>query len=239
MEATYAAAYPQLYREHWWWRVRERILLRKISQVLAGSRDARILDVGCGAGLWFDTLEAFGRVEGVEFDPIAVEQSGRWRDRIHLGELDTFRSDGGYDLILMLDVLEHMRQPEALLRQSVALLAPGGAMVITVPAFNWLWTAHDDLNHHVTRYTAAEIARLVRTSGLDIRERRYLFQSLILPKLFVRAKEALSGSPASVPRIPRRLLNRGLEAWFRCEHAVAGRLPFGSSVIVIARRADP
>jgi 2-polyprenyl-3-methyl-5-hydroxy-6-metoxy-1,4-benzoquinol methylase len=238
MEATYTAAYAQLYREHWWWRVREQILLRKVNQVLAGSRDARILDVGCGAGLLFDTLEAFGRVEGIESDPIAVEQSGRWRDRIHLGELATFRSDGAYDLILMLDVLEHMQRPEVLLRQSVELLAPGGAMVITVPAFDWLWTAHDDLNQHVRRYTAAEMARLVRTSGLDILEMRYLFQSLILPKLFVRAKEALSASSASVPRIPRRLLNLGLEAWFRREHAIAGWLPFGSSVIVVARRAN-
>lgn len=236
MDATYTAAYSRLYREHWWWRVREQILLRKVRRVLAGSRDARILDVGCGAGLFFDTLEAFGRVEGIESDPIAVAQSGRWRDRIHLGELATFRSDGAYDLILMLDVLEHMQQPEVSLRQGVELLAPGGTMVITVPAFDWLWTAHDDVNDHVKRYTAAEIARLVRTSGLDILERRYLFQSLILPKLFVRAREALSASPASVPRMPRRLLNRGLQAWFRCEHAIAGWLPFGSSVIVIARR---
>lgn len=237
MEATYTAAYSQLYREHWWWRVREQILLGKVHDVLAGSRDARILDIGCGAGLFFDTLAAFGHVEGIESDPMAVAQSGRWRGRIHLGELATFRSDGGYDLILMLDVLEHTQQPELLLRQSVGLLVPGGAMVITVPAFDWLWTSHDDLNHHMKRYTAAEMARLVRAAGLDILEQRYLFQSLILPKLYVRAIEALSASSAAIPRIPPRLLNLGLAAWFRCEHAIAGWLPFGTSVMVISRRA--
>ncbi len=239
MEATYTAAYSQLYREHWWWRVREQILLGKVHDVLAGSRDARILDIGCGAGLFFDTLAAFGHVEGIESDPMAVAQSERWRGRIHLGELATFRSDGGYDLILMLDVLEHTQQPELLLRQSVGLLVPGGAMVITVPAFDWLWTSHDDLNHHVKRYTAAEMARLVRAAGLDILEQRYLFQSLILPKLYVRAIEALSASSAAIPRIPPRLLNLGLAAWFRCEHAIAGWLPFGTSVMVISRRAKP
>lgn len=237
MDATYAAAYSELYRKHWWWRVREQILFRKVTRLLAGLHDARILDVGCGAGLLFDALGAFGHVQGIESDPIAVAQSGRWRSRIHLGELATFPADGPYDLILMLDVLEHLRQPEVLLRQSVALLAPGGAIVITVPAFDWLWTAHDDLNQHVKRYTAAQVARLVQTSGLEILEKRYLFQSLILPKLFIRAKEALSASAASNPRTPPRLVNRVLAAWFRCEHAVAGWLPFGTSVIVISRRA--
>ena len=236
MDATYTAAYSRLYREHWWWRSRERILLHKIDQLLAGSRDARILDVGCGAGLFFDALEAYGCVEGIESDRIAVEQSGRWRHRIHLGEIASFQSDAVYDLILMLDVLEHLQQPEGLLGQCVERLAPGGAMIITVPAFDWLWTAHDDLNHHVKRYTAAEMGRLVRAAGLDVVETRYMFQSLIVPKLLVRVKEAISAAPAAVPRVPQRLMNLGLAAWFRCEYAIAGWLPFGSSVMVIARR---
>ena len=236
MDATYTAAYSRLYREHWWWRSRERILLHKIDQLLAGNRDARILDVGCGAGLFFDALEAYGHVEGIESDRIAVEQSGRWRPRIHLGEIASFQSAAPYDLILMLDVLEHLRQPEVLLGQSVERLAPGGAMIITVPAFDWLWTAHDDLNQHVKRYTAAEMARLVRASGMDVVEMRYMFQSLIVPKLMVRVKEAISTAPAAVPHVPHGLLNQGLAAWFRFENAIAGWLPFGSSLVVIARR---
>jgi 2-polyprenyl-3-methyl-5-hydroxy-6-metoxy-1,4-benzoquinol methylase len=238
MDATYTAAYSQLYREHWWWRLREQFLLRKIGRLLGGSRDARILDVGCGAGLFFDALQAFGRVEGIESDPIAVEQSGRWRSHIHLGELATFHAEGTYDLILMLDVLEHVQEPEVLLRQSVGLLAPGGGLIVTVPAFDWLWTTHDDLNHHVKRYTAAEMARRVRASGLEVLETRYLFQSLVLPKLFVRTKEALSTPSPSVPRIPGRLLNHGLQTWFRLENVIAGWLPFGTSVVVIGRRAN-
>ena len=236
MDATYTAAYSRLYREHWWWRSRERILLHKVDQLLAGKRDARILDVGCGAGLFFDALEAYGHVEGIESDRIAVEQSGRWRPRIHLGDLASFQSAAPYDLILTLDVLEHLQQPDVLLGQCVDRLAPGGAMIITVPAFDWLWTAHDDLNQHVKRYTATEMASLVRAAGLAVVEMRYMFQSLIVPKLMVRVKEAISAAPAAVPRVPQRLLNQGLAAWFRFENAIAGWLPFGSSVVVIARR---
>ena len=75
MDAQYAAAYPELYQRHWWWRVREEILLRNIRTILAGTPEARILDVGCGAGLFFDELEQFGHVEGVESDRAVVEQS--------------------------------------------------------------------------------------------------------------------------------------------------------------------
>ena len=236
MEATYTAAYASLYREHWWWRVREQILLRKVSGILSGRPSARMLDVGCGAGLFFDKLEPFGHVEGIESDLLAVEQSGRWKDRIHVGELATFNSDGAFDLLLMLDVLEHVPDPEALVRQGAALLAPRGAMLVTVPAFDWLWTGHDDLNHHLRRYTAPQMCGLLRHAGLEVMETQYLFQSLILPKLLVRAKEALLPTPASLPRLPQPFLNHALQAWFRSENAVAGWLPFGTSVLVIARR---
>lgn len=238
MDPAYTAAYSRLYREHWWWRVRERILLREVRQILAGrSSGARILDVGCGAGLFFDALESFGHVEGIESDRIAVEQSGRWRARIHLGELETLRTDGAYDLVLLLDVIEHVQRPETLLRASAQLLAPRGAMLITVPAFDSLWTSHDDLNHHVKRYTAGEMRRLLQSAGLEVAKTRYLFQSLVVPKLLVRAKETLTPSSASVPRIPSRLVNGALEKWFRAESGWAGWMPFGSSVLAVARRA--
>src|SRR5689334_1507896 len=116
MQSDYVAAYGDLYRRHWWWRVREEILLTQVRQILEHKHDARMLDVGCGAGLFFDALEEFGHIEGIESDRIAVEQSGRWRGRIHLGSIETFSSSGAFDLILMLDVLEHVEQPASLLR---------------------------------------------------------------------------------------------------------------------------
>jgi len=229
------AVYADLYRRHWWWRVRERILLDRIRTLLGDrAHDARILDVGCGAGLFFDALEQFGHVEGIESDPIAVEQSGRWRSRIHVGELETFTADRPFDVILALDVVEHVRAPDIMLRHAARLLASNGRMVITTPAFDWLWTSHDRLNHHVKRYTAAEMRDLVRKAGLDPIDTQYLFQSLVVPKLLVRTKEALRPGAPSVPQIPAPTLNRALETWFRTENAIAGWLPFGSSVLAVA-----
>jgi SAM-dependent methyltransferase len=238
MEEAYTQAYAELYRTHWWWRVREGILLDKIREIAGNrTRDRRILDVGCGAGLFFDALEPFGHVEGVESDPLAVAQSGRWRSRIHLGGLDTFAAEAPFDVILALDVVEHVEKPDTLLRQAAGFLARDGRMLITTPAFDWLWTSHDELNHHVRRYTAAEMRDLVRAAGLDPTETRYLFQSLIVPKLLVRAAEALRPSAASVPSVPPRAINRALETWFRAENALAGWLPFGGSVMAVASLA--
>jgi SAM-dependent methyltransferase len=238
MDADYAAAYARLYREHWWWRVREDILLRQIRRVLGGrAAGVRILDVGCGAGLFFDALERLGHVEGIESDRLAAAQAGRWRDRIHIGELDdTFQPESSFDLILLLDVVEHVDRPDRLLRRAAGLLVPEGRIVVTVPAFNWLWTSHDALNHHVERYTAKDMRDLLNDAGLTAIETSYLFQSLLLPKLLVRAKEALTAPAARVPHVPWRAVNLVLQAWYRSEYVIAGWLPFGSSVLAIAQR---
>jgi 2-polyprenyl-3-methyl-5-hydroxy-6-metoxy-1,4-benzoquinol methylase len=239
MDAEYAAAYARLYREHWWWRVREDILLRKIRHILGShTPGARILDVGCGAGLFFDALGRLGHVEGIESDRLSVEQAGHWRSRIHFGELDdTFEPDSSFDLILLLDVVEHVDRPGRLLRRAARLLGPNGRIVVTVPAFNWLWTSHDELNHHVVRYTASQVRDLMNDAGLTATETSYLFQSLVLPKLLVRAKEALTAPAARVPRVPPRAVNIALRAWYRSEYRLAGGLPFGSSVLAIAQRS--
>ena len=238
MDAPYAAAYPELYARHWWWRVREDILLRRIRRLLRGVPDPRILDVGCGAALFFDALQALGHVEGVESDRDAVERSGRWRDRIVVGDLDdAFVPPSPFDLILMLDVLEHISKPEDVLIRAGQILRPHGRILITVPAFTWLWTAHDEMNHHVTRYSAAAMRDVIASSGLVTLEAGYLFQSLVVPKLLVRAKEAVLSRGPRVPDIPPPPINAIIQAWFRAEHAVAGWLPFGGSMLAIAALA--
>ena len=240
MEAHYAAAYAELYRRHWWWRVREEIVLAKIESMLAGARDVRILDVGCGAGLLFDALARFGYVEGIESDRSVVEQAGRWQHRIVIGELDaSYTPQAPFDLILLLDVLEHVSEPRELLRRAAGVLNPKGRILVTVPAFDWLWTGHDDMNHHVKRYTATGMRRLITEAGLVPVESGYLFQSLVFPKLLVRAREALASPSAQVPKIPGQLLNGALQAWYRTEYALAGRLPFGSSLMAIAGIPPP
>ena len=238
MDIAYATAYRRLYQNHWWWRTREAILLQTLAGLADGAPPRRILDVGCGAGLFFDALERFGHVEGIESDAALVQQSGRWRKRIRTGELDeSFHPAEPFDMILMLDVLEHVRNPEQMLGFAARTLAPGGRILITVPAFTSLWTSHDDLNHHLRRYTANQLRRTIRETGLITESVRYLFQSLVIPKLMVRAIERTRSRSPHIPRVPGPLVNDLLRRWFLAECRVSRCLPFGTSVMAIARRS--
>ena len=136
----------------------------------------------------------------------------------------------------MLDVLEHVADPERLLRRAGEILSPRGSILVTVPAFNWLWTTHDELNHHLTRYTSDSMREVIRRAGLVTVETGYMFQSLVVAKLLVRLRDALTRAPARVPKVPPAALNGAMQTWFKTEHLVAGWLPFGSSLLAVAAR---
>jgi SAM-dependent methyltransferase len=238
VETDYAAEYAKLYNGHWWWRARETFILDALSNVHV-PRGAAILDVGCGDGLLFDRLAEIGDVEGIEPHGPSVTPGGPWADRIHVQPFDeTFDPGRLYGLVLLLDVLEHLPEPVAGLRRAIELLDTGGALVVTVPAFNALWTAHDDLNHHVTRYTRGLLGGQVRQAGGRIERSRYFFQWMVLPKLAVRASEALRGSRPKPPGIPPRLANEALRRLSIAEQMTVTRLdlPFGSSLLAVVRR---
>ena len=137
MEKVYAQKYRELYENHWWWRSREVEVLRQLESRLGNlSRPASILDVGCGDGLFFDALQKYGHVTGVESDPETLSEDGKWLDRIHVQMFDaSFNPGEKYDAILMLDILEHMDDPAAAVKHAKSLLKEDGFLLATVPAF--------------------------------------------------------------------------------------------------------
>ena len=115
---------------------REAAILREVGRLLGPGGSHNILDVGCGDGLLFDKLAPYGHVEGVEVDPLTVSADGPWRQRIHIGPFDeSYRPERQFDLILMLDVLEHLPKPAAALQHAASLLSRDGVVLVTVPAF--------------------------------------------------------------------------------------------------------
>ena len=151
----------------------------------------------------------------------------------------TFEPGRRYALVLMLDVLEHFPDPAVRLKRAVELLAPGGAIVLTVPAFLSLWTSHDELNRHFTRFTRKRLAAAAREAGARIETSQYFFHWMFPVKLAAHLREAVRPAPPTPPRIPPPWLNGLLYRVSRCEQAAA-RLwapPFGNSLLAVLRRA--
>lgn len=237
MDPAYARRYRDLALRHWWWRARNEYVKDRVSRLLRGATSARILDIGCGDAVLFPFLSSFGYVEGIEPDALVVTPDGPWRERIQLRSFDeTFTSGQPFDLILMLDVVEHMDDPSGALRHAGRLLAPGGRVLITVPAFNILWTHHDTINRHRVRFTRSSLRGTVEAAGLSVASSGYLFQWLFAAKLVERMKERL-GRVTSAPEIPAPSINTSLYRLCRLEQRVLGdRLPFGSSLLAEVER---
>jgi SAM-dependent methyltransferase len=167
-----------------------------------------------------------------------LDPQGPWRAAIHAGPFDeTFHPAHRYDVILMMDVIEHMDRPDQAVRHALELLEPQGHLLVTVPAFSWLWTRHDELNHHLRRYNRRGLRDLLRDAGLVIERERFLFQWVVPAKLLVRMWERVHRAPPRPPSVPVAPVNGLLWAMTRAELAIAMRLPipFGSSLLMIGR----
>lgn len=244
MEPNYAQHYRELWNRHWWWRSRRRFVLRLIEDIRRRQTIRHILDVGCGDGLFFEDLMAFAPTWGIEPDGQLLTPENPYRDRIDVGLFgqtpNTLRC---YDLIVMLDVLEHIEDDAAAVRTLAASLEPEGRVVLTVPALPMLWSAHDMVNHHFRRYTKATLRQRLEANGLVVERIGYYFfwtTGPLLLRRWLRPSDAEGTDRGAYEvRIPGPVLNRLMQTISQWEHLAARRirLPIGSSLFAIGRRA--
>ncbi len=236
MDPAYSERYRDLFENHWWWRARTDFILDTLRRLRPREGWENILDIGCGDALFFGQLSQFGQIEGVEPCTELVEPSNPYFDRIHICPFDhNFNPGKRYSLILMLDVLEHLEDAAGALRHALDLLAPGGIFVATVPAFMSLWTNHDVMNRHFTRYTKATFREIARQANLEIKEERYLYHWTYLAKLGARFVETVRPRKPSTPAIPPAWINETLFWVSRLEQKTLSALPipFGSSMLIV------
>ena len=242
MNAAFYEQYAAVEDRHWWFAARRRIVARVLGG-LGLPAGARILEVGCGTGGNLAMLARFGRVEAAEMDGRACElANARGVAPVTRGWLPDGLpfEDGAYDLVALLDVLEHVEDDRAALERLARLLAPGGALVVTVPAYAFLWSRHDVVNHHFRRYRRGALVRKLREAGLAVAHATY-FNTLLFPAIAAArgAGRVLGREGGSdVDAIPPAPVNRVLEAVFAAERFAAPRvrLPFGVSILAVARR---
>ena len=231
----------ELDSRHWWFTARHRILDGIIERIVKPPEGARILELGAGTGHNLEMLSRFGDVEASELDPgarqLASKRLGRPVVEAALPDLSMFPADS-YDLIALLDVLEHVPDDKASLAAILGRLKPGGALLLTVPINPWMWSAHDVAHHHHRRYRKAEIRELARAAGYEI-ELLSPFNSLLFPPIAaVRLAGKVLGKDDSDDAMPSSLVNKTLDTIFGLERGLIGRvpLPFGVSLAAVLRR---
>jgi SAM-dependent methyltransferase len=231
----------ELDSRHWWFTARHRILEGIIERIVKPPKDARILELGAGTGHNLEMLSRFGSVEASELDPgareLAAQRLGRPVVEAALPDLSMF-SAATYDLIALLDVLEHVPDDRSSLVAIKERLKPGGTLLLTVPINPWMWSAHDVAHHHHRRYRKQEIRQLALDAGYEI-ELLSPFNSLLFPPIAaVRLVGKLTGKDDSDDAMPSGPVNKVLDTIFGLERELVGRvpLPFGVSLVAVLRR---
>ncbi len=227
---------------HWWFVARARILaevVRRYARLPA--KGARILEVGCGPGHNLSMLQRFGSVEACELDPFAREMASKRLGAavlpVELPDVIPFDNDC-YDLVALLDVLEHVDDDAGSLKRLRSLLKPGGALLLTVPANPWMFSAHDVAHHHRRRYRRKEIERLAREAGFDI-DLLSPFNTFLFPlAAAVRIVQKKFARETADDALPPRPVNALFRTIFEQEAKLVGRVPFpfGVSLVAILRR---
>lgn len=239
MEPAYVTVHGEEDRRHWWFRGRLAVVLSVLRRTLE-SRPARLLDIGCGSGNVLEALAEFGEAVGMEQDPRLIAAARARGLDVRHGQLpgDLVVPEGWADVVLFLDVLEHLEDDAAALTTARRALHPGGRVVVTVPAYAWLWSGHDVVLGHRRRYTARQLRRLVEDAGFHVERVTYFNTVLFPPLALLRVGKRWWGRTGhDLERTPAPL-NRALEWCFALERHVVPRvsLPFGSSVLLTGRR---
>lgn len=229
--------------EHWWYLGR-RAILRSVLDRFAPPRDPSrtILEVGCGNGGNLPLVSAYGQTYAVEMDDAArARASRRAVARVEKGWLPDGVpfGDRQFDLIAALDVLEHVDDDRAALQTLHNRLLPGGLLVVTVPAYGWLWGWRDEFSKHKRRYTRPTLIGGLTEVGFDVPYSSY-FNTLLFPLAVVYAQleQLLFSSAYQAISVPPAPLNRALTAIFALERLFIPRVafPYGLSILVCARR---
>ena len=237
MERAVFDRMAELDSRHWWFVARRRILGDLIEREVKLPPDARILEIGCGTGHNFPMLGRFGRIDAIEIDDgaraLASSRLGREVSTSPLPELPGI-ADGAYHLIALLDVLEHIEDDSASLASIRRKLAPGGRILLTVPANPWMWSAHDAAHHHHRRYSKASLRRVIEGAGLKIETLSH-FNTLLFPvAAAARIVGKVRGKNESDDNMPAEPLNRLLGGIFGLERHLVGRVPLPAGVSLVA-----
>ena len=232
----------EIQKKHWWFVTRKNIVLDFIDRYLTKSDQIKVLDIGCGSGLMLNALEEVGQTFGMDMSDEAISFSKEiFNGRVEKGALpDQLPYQENYfDLITALDVIEHIDNDVDSISAIRSLLVPGGKVVFTVPAYMFLWSAHDEMNEHKRRYTLPELNKKLVQAGFTVEKISY-YNTFLFPVVFLvrMLNNVLKRDGASDMDMPGSALNYVLKKIFGIEKYLLRvfNLPFGVSVLAVVRK---
>ena len=234
--------------DHYWWFVGRRRMVRDlVVRHMAGRESLRVLDAGCGTGGTLTALEGVGELWGCDISTDALDMCRlRGLDKLVQASVEALDfDDANFDVVISCDVLEHVKDDTGAMREMARVLRPGGICVLTLPAYMWLWSEHDEALGHFRRYVGGEVRRLVEGAGLRV-EKFSGAVTLVLPmivlyRVFKRLTRRRRDDKAqtSLVQLPE-WINRFFIRLLDLENLLMRRLrlPWGASVVVVARKPD-
>jgi len=235
----------KIQKKHWWFVGRRKIVFSMLASYFPARHNLMALDAGCGCGFMLEDLKQFGTVYGIDASIDALFFSKKTSYLAHLvrSSLEFLPfNDETFDLITVLDVLEHVDDDFKALENLYRILKKDGMIIIHVPAFMFLWSGHDEINQHKRRYTLVQLRRVLVSSGFTVEKITYS-NMLLFPIVYI-------------VRLIRNLQGKGPESDFNIKlHSISNMMvtkifafekyllqymnfPFGVSILCIARKVD-
>ena len=227
---------------HWWYVGRRRILESFLERIIEKSKTEKpkILDVGCGTGGNLEMLAKFGAAEGVDVSDDALEFCHSKGLKAHKGLAEKLPfADESFNIVTALDVVEHLDDDVAGLQEMYRVLKTGGAALVFVPAFMWLWGVQDDVSNHRIRYTKKQIVERLRKAGFEIERATYANWTFFAPILAGRTLMKVTGiKPESENNVNVSALNGVFGSIFGAERLWLKNFdfPFGVSIVIVAKK---
>ena len=232
----------EIQKQHWWFVTKKEIVLDMIERYLRRKGDIKVLDMGCGSGLMLSALENVGQTFGMDMSDEAISFSKEiFFGQVKKGVLPDQipYPENFFNLITVLDVIEHVGQDIDALKALRACLIAGGKAVITVPAYMFLWSGFDEMNEHKRRYTLTELNAKLVQAGFTV-ERITYYNTLLFPVVLIvrMLNNILKRDGASDVDMPSRPLNFMLGKIFGIEKYLLRfmNLPFGVSILAVVSK---
>jgi ubiquinone/menaquinone biosynthesis C-methylase UbiE len=226
---------------HWWYRGMRAIYSRLLRRHIR-AETVSVLDIGCGSGGNFPVLAPYGSVVGLDLASVALEL---WPEGaaglVQANAVALPFDNSSFDLVTLLALVEHVDNDVGVLREAARVCKPEGIVMVNVPAFQALWTDHDEANRHVRRYRAGELERKARKAGLGIVTMSYanafLFPIALVTRSIQRVQQRMVRQ--GTPRVDMFPVPEPLNSWLACLLDLEGllmnwiRFPFGVSIVAV------